>query len=64
MDGSDIFYFLCSGRGKGEFEALGGEGGRFLLKIAGGGGSRGGRWAEGAGGCLRRIGEFGGGGGG
>ena len=38
-----------------------GGGGRFLLKIPGGG-SPGGRGAEGPGGCLRRIGELGGGG--
>ena len=31
---TDIFYFLCSGEGKGEFEAPGSGGGvGFLLKI-------------------------------
>ena len=49
MDASDIFYFLCSGRGKGESEAPGGQGlGRFLLKVPGEGGgfSRRGRGRE------------------
>ena len=36
MDVSDIFYFFCSGEGKGESGATGGGGG--LLKIPGGGG--------------------------
>ena len=52
--------FFSLGRGKGESEAPEGGGGRFLLKIPGGG-SSGGRGAEGPGGCLRRIGELGGG---
>ena len=42
VDVSDIFYFfLCSGRGKGESEAPGGWGIGFLLKIPGGGGEAG-----------------------
>ena len=59
MDVSDIFYFFLLGEGgKGESEAPGVD---FLLKIPGGGGvsRRGG--AEGPGGCLQRIGEWGGG---
>ena len=52
------YFFFCSGRGKGESEAPGGGGCRFLLK-PGGFSRRGG--AEGPGGCLQRIGEFGGG---
>ena len=47
-------FFFCSGRGIGESEAPEG-GGRFLLKISGGGEEGG---VEGPGGCLRRIGEF------
>ena len=41
VDVPDIFYFFCSGRGKGESEAPGGWGGEigFLLKIPGGGGA-------------------------
>ena len=35
---SDIFYFFCSGRGKGESEAPGGGGVDYLLRIPGGGG--------------------------
>ena len=58
----DIFYFFCSGRGKGESEAPGGGEVRFLLKIPGGLSPEG-RGAEGPGGCLRRIGDLGGGGG-
>ena len=57
---SDIFVFFCSGSGKGESEAPGRGGGRFFFffienprRTVG---------AEGPGGCLRRIGEFGGGG--
>ena len=65
MDVSDIFYFFCSGRGKGESEAPeGGGGGRFLIESPrrGGVSRRGG--AERPGGCLRRIGELWGGPGG
>ena len=57
------FFFLL---GEGEGGVRGAEKGEddFLLKIPGeGGGSPGGGGAEGPGGCLRRIGEFGGGGG-
>ena len=71
VDVSDIFNFfllrkgkgeVCSGRGRGKSEAPGG-GSVFLLKIPGGGGFPG--WGgEGQGGCLRRTGEFFGGGGG
>ena len=59
VDVSDIFYFFCPGR-KGEVRGAGRRG--ALLKIPGGGGvSR--RRAEGPGGSLRQIGEFGEGGG-
>ena len=62
-DVSDIFYFfLCSGTGKGESEGAGREGRFFIENPTRGGGSLGG--AEGSGGCLRRIGDFLGGGGG
>ena len=62
VDVSDTFYFFCSGGGgKGSSRRRDmGKGVDFLLKIPGGV-SRKGR-AEGPGGCLRRIGEFGGGG--
>ena len=62
MDVSDIFYFFCSGRRKGEFEAPGG-GGQFFIENPRRGGvfRRGG--GEGPGGCLQRIWELGGGGG-
>ena len=52
-----FFIFFCSGRGKGESEAPGEGGGRFLVKIPGGGVSRTGG-AEGPGGRPQRIGEF------
>ena len=64
MDVSDFFFFFCSGRGKGESEAPGeGGGDQFFIENPrrGGGFSRTGG-AEGPGGCLRRIGGFGGGG--
>ena len=60
MDVSDIFIFFCSGGGRAP-RVRGARGGRFLLKIPGGG-SPGGRGAEGPGGCLRRIGALGAGG--
>ena len=64
VDVSDIFYFFCSGEGKGESEALGGDWGRFLLKIPGGRGvspGRGGGGEErGAGRVF--VGNLGGGG--
>ena len=60
MDVSDFFFFLL-GEGERGVRGVGREGGGFLLKIpGGGGGSPGGGGAEGPGGCLRRIGEFGG----
>ena len=63
VDVSDIFYFFCLGGGKGECEASGGGGGfDFCWKSQEGGGFPGRGGAEGPGGCLRRIGEFGGGG--
>ena len=55
-----LFFCFCSGRAKGESEAPGG--GRFLIenpRLMGGFSSR----PMGPGGCLRRVGEFGGGGG-
>ena len=56
-DVSDIFFFfLLGGRGNGESGAPGGGRFDFSLKIPGGG-SPGGRGAEGSGGCLRRIGD-------
>ena len=61
VDVLDIFYFFCSGRGKGESEASGGGGFDFYWRSQEGGSPRGGG-GEGPGGCLRRIGEFGGGG--
>ena len=62
MDVSDIFYFFCSGEGKGESEALGGAVG-FSLKVPGrGGGVWRGGGHPGMGVCLRGIWEFGGGG--
>ena len=63
MDVSNILFFFCSGRGKGESEAPGGGGVGFLLKIPRGGGGRF-QEGEGPGGCLQRIGDFLGGGGG
>ena len=53
-----IFFFFCSGRGRGSPRRQEGAIG-LILKIPGGGGGfpRGGG-AEGPGGCLRRIGEF------
>ena len=56
-----FFIFSARGRGKEESEVPGGGGVHFLLKIPGGGGGFPGG-AEGPGGCLRRTGEFGGGG--
>ena len=63
VDVSEIFF--CSGEGKGESRATGRGGGRFLLKIPGGGGSPRMWWegARGPGGCLQGIwGNKGGGG--
>ena len=62
VDVSNIFYFFCSGEGKGVRKGVGGVG--FFIGIPGGGASprreeEGG--AEGPGGCLR--GNLGGGGG-
>ena len=56
MDVSDIFYFFCSGEGKGESEAPGGRGGgRFFIENpkAGVVSQEGG---EGQRGCLRGMG--------
>ena len=55
-----FFTFFARGGGIGESEAPGGRGVVFLLKIPGEGGEEEGG-AEGPGGRLRRIGEFGGG---
>ena len=52
--------FFSSGRGKGESEAPGAGESLFLLKIPAEGGSSGGGGPRGR--CLRRIGEWGGGG--
>ena len=57
-----FIFFFCSGEGEGGVEAKGGGGADFLLKISGGG-SPGGRGAEGRGGCLGEMGNLGGGGG-
>ena len=63
MDISDIFYFFRSGRGEGESEAPGGGGGdRFFIENSQERGVSRTGGAEGPGGCLRRIGEFLGGG--
>ena len=60
LDGRFGYFLFFLGRRKGESEAQGGEGIGSLLKIpGGGGGSR--RGARGSGGCLRRIGIWGGG---
>ena len=57
-----LFIFLCSGAGKGEFEApVGGGGCNFLLKIPGGGGGSPGR-GGGARGRESVCGDLGGGG--
>ena len=61
MDVSDIFYFLCSGEGKGESDAPGRGGGvDFLLKNARGGSQERG---EGEGAGWVSVGNFGVGGG-
>ena len=61
VDVSDIFYFFCSGRGKGESEEKGSVfNGKFQEGCVPGGGGAG-RGREGPGGCLRRIGDWGGG---
>ena len=56
----NFLYFLLLGEGTGESEAKGLGGVGSSLKIPGGGGFPG--RAERPGGCLRRTGEFGGGG--
>ena len=59
-----FLFFFCSREGKGSPRRRKGAGVRFLMKISGGGGgSPGGRGVEGPGGCLRRMGNLGGGGG-
>ena len=55
-----FIYFFARGGGIGESEAPGGRGVFFIENPRRGGEEEGG--AEGPGGCLRRIGEFGGGG--
>ena len=63
VDVSDIFYFFLLGEGKGESRRRRAVGDWFFIeKPRRGGASRTGG-AEGPGGCLQRIGEFGGGGG-
>ena len=57
-----FLFFFCSGRGKGESEAPGRGGSIFFGNSQEGGGCPGGGGAEGPGRCLRRIGEFFGGG--
>ena len=59
MDVSDILYFFLLGEGEG---GVRGARSCFLLTIPRGGGGF--QEGEGPGGCLRRIGEFWGGGGG
>ena len=59
MDGSDIFYFFCSGEGRGSLGRQGGGGVGFLLKIPGGGGLSGGR--EGGEGVCKEFWGMGGG---
>ena len=61
MDVSDIFYSLARGGGRGSQRRREGGGRFLLLRIPGGGAFQGGG-AKGPGVCLRRIGEFGGGG--
>ena len=61
MDVSDIFYFFCSGEGKGKSEAPGRGGVGFLIENPKGGGSPGGVGV----GCREGVcGEFFGGAGG
>ena len=62
MDVSDIFYFFCSGEGKGESGAPGGGGEDFLFENPKRGGVS---WAGGGGGGAGRVfaGNLGGGGG-
>ena len=62
MDVSDIFYFFCSGEGKGDPEAPGEGGGRFLLKSQEGGGLQDGRGRGCLEGVCSKLGNFGGGG--
>ena len=65
MDVLDTFYFFLLGEGEGKSEAPGGEGMFFFVfngKSQEGGGVPGGGGAEGPGGCLRQIGDLGGGG--
>ena len=57
-----FLFFSARGGGRGSPRRREGVGGRFLLKIPGAGGVSGGGGPEGPGGCLRRIGDFGGGG--
>ena len=57
-----FLFFSVRGGGRGSSRRQEGGGDRFLLKIPGGEGCPRGERAEGLGGCLRRIGEFWGGG--
>ena len=61
--GGHFGYFLIFLLGEWEFEAAWEGGGRILIENHRGGGLHEGERAEGPGGCLRRIGDFGGGGG-
>ena len=57
------FYFFLLGEGEGGIRGIGEGGGSIFIENPrrGEGVSSGGEGAEGPGGCLRRIGEFGGG---
>ena len=57
-----FFIFSARGGGRGSPRPPGGGGGRFFIENPRGGGCPGGEGAEGPGGCLRRIGDFSGGG--
>ena len=61
-DVSDIFYFFCLGREKGVGGRSEGGGVSIFIENPRRGGSPEGGGAEGPGGCLRRIGDLGGGG--
>ena len=63
MDVPDTFYSFCSGRGRESPRRRDGRG-EFLIENPRRGGLQEGGRVEGPGGCLRRIGELGVGGGG